>query len=254
MKPIDITGQKFGKLTAIKLDHIKKEKHGTRHFWLFKCECGKECIINKQYAISGHTKSCGCSKSEMITNALLTHNLSKSRIYITYHSMIARCYKETVQAYKNYGKRGIKVYDEWKNDFMAFYNWAMANGYKDDLTLDRINVNGNYEPDNCRWITKGEQTRNTRHNRNVTFRGKTHCVSEWAEIYKIDKRLLGQRLNAGWSFTRAVKTPASEYKQRSEKLIEYQGELHTLKEWTEILQIHSTTFYRKLKLYRQGSR
>ena len=252
-KAVDLTGQKFGKLTAIRLHHIKKEKSGTRHYWLFKCDCGQECVINKQYATSGHTKSCGCSKGEMITNKKITHNLSKSRIYIIYHQIIRRCYNKNNVAYENYGGRGIVMCDEWKNDFKTFYDWAMNNDYKENLTIDRINVNGNYCPENCRWVDKKEQARNTRHNHYITYRGVTHCISEWAEIYKIDKRLLGERLRHGWSFTRAIKTSSTEYKQRSNKLIEYNGEYHTLKEWIEILQIHSSTFYKKLKKYRQGS-
>ena len=144
--------------------------------------------------------------------------------------------------------------NEWKNDFMKFRTWALENGYKDNLTIDRIDVNGDYEPVNCRWVDKKIQARNTRRNHYITYRGITHCISEWAEIYNIDKDLLGERLRNGWSFTRARKISPEEYKNRSNKLIEYNGEYHTLKEWTELLHIHSTTFYRKLKEYRQGSK
>ena len=205
VKARDITGLKFGRLTAIKLEYVKKDKHGTKHFWLFRCDCGKICIVNKQYATSGHTKSCGCQKQERLKEGTkTTHKLSKSRLYIIYNQMKSRCCRPTDVAYPNYGRRGIKICEEWKNNFKAFYDWAMANGYKDNLTIDRINNNGNYEPSNCRWCNKKEQARNTRHNHYITYRGVTHCVTEWAEIYKIDGKLLGTRLRAGWSFTRAV--------------------------------------------------
>lgn len=202
--------------------------------------------------MSGHTRSCGCAKGAMITESKITHNLSKIRIYRIYHEMIARCFDKKKAAFKDYGKRGITVCEEWRNDFKVFYNWAMANGYKEDLTIDRIDVNGNYEPDNCRWVSKKVQARNTRQNHLITYKGKTHCISEWAEIYGIKPSLLGTRIRCGWSFTKAVKTSPEIYKNRANKLIEYQGQYKTLKEWTETLQIHSTTFYRKLKAYRQG--
>lgn len=243
----DITGQRFGRLTAIKLAYIKRDFHGTKHYWLFKCDCGKECIVFKQYAINGHTQSCGCYKHKRIVESKITHNLSKSRIYSIYYSMIARCNNPQNAAYKNYGGRGITVCQEWKDNFMNFYKWAMANGYTETLTIDRIDVNGNYEPDNCRWVDTKIQGRNKRTNTTITYNGETHCIVEWAEIYNISEKLLSTRLRMGWDFYKATHTLPDEYKNRANKLIEYKGEYKTLKEWLEILQIHSSTFYRRLK-------
>ena len=201
----EITGQKFGKLTAIKLDHIQKKSNGTRHFWLCQCDCGKELIVEKYCLTSGHTKSCGCLKI-----GTPTHGLTKTRIYRTWCRMKERCYRVKNNRYQNYGGRGIKVCDEWKNDFMSFYNWAMAHGYTDNLTIDRINVNGNYEPNNCRWITTKAQNNNRKSNRFLTFNNETHTVAEWAEKVNIPVSVIYHRLYRKWSVEKALTTPKNE--------------------------------------------
>lgn len=98
--------------------------------------------------------------------------------------MKQRCCGYNAKSYKHYGGRGITVCEEWRNSFEAFYEWAMANGYSDSLTLDRIDVNGNYEPSNCRWATMKEQNNNKRNNRNITYKGETHTLAQWIEILK----------------------------------------------------------------------
>jgi len=115
----------------------------------------------------------------------LKHGLRHTRLYNIWTHMKDRCYNSNYFQYYLYGGRGIKICKEWQNDFMGFYNWAIKNGYDDKLTLDRINVNGNYQPNNCRWITRAEQTRNQRNNINITYMGETHCLSEWSRIKSI---------------------------------------------------------------------
>lgn len=249
MKAVDITGQKFNKLTAKKLVEIKKVKNGTRHYWLYKCDCGNEIVLQKNNVSNNHTQSCGCYQRQQTSKANTTHNLYYTRIYKIYRSMLQRCFDSNVFAYKDYGGRGITVCDEWKNDFMNFYNWSMNNGYSNDLSIDRIDNNGNYCPDNCRWVNRKTQARNTRSNKYITYKGEKHCVSEWAEILKIDGKLLGERLRLRWSFDRAINTSPEVYKNRANKLIEYNGQYKTKEEWIESLQIHPTTFYRRLKRY-----
>ena len=122
--------------------------------------------------------------------------------------MIQRCENENIERYDIYGGRGIEVCKEWKEDFLNFYNWAINNGYKDNLSIDRIDVNGNYEPNNCRWATAKEQARNMRTNVNLTYNGETHCISEWAEITGIKASTIRYRIKiAGWSVEKALTTP-----------------------------------------------
>jgi len=137
------------------------------------------------------------------------HGMYRTKLYKTWNNMISRCYCQSFRNYRNYGGRGITVCEEWKKSFIAFMNWAVANGYSDELTLDRINNDGNYEPSNCRWITNEAQQLNKRTNRHITFHNETKTVKEWAKITGIHPRTITARLDRlGWSvedtLTRAV--------------------------------------------------
>lgn len=194
----DITGQKFGRLTVIKFLRIENHKA----IWLCKCECGNLKEIATGALTSGNTKSCGCLNHEP---TIIKHGKYDTRLYRILHDMKRRCYNKDSKAYNNYGNRGVAVCDEWLQDFQAFYDWSMANGYDDTLTIDRIDVNGNYEPSNCRWATRKQQNRNTRRNRNYTINGETHCLKEWCEILNLNYNTVRKRLNRlNWSIERAL--------------------------------------------------
>ena len=158
MQLIDLTGRKFGRLLVLKRENpINK-----RTLWLCKCDCGKEVVVESYNLRKGHTQSCGCLQAEAASKANKTHGLKDARIYRIWNCMKNRCYRKSYHAYKHYGGRGIKVCDEWLNDFQSFHDWAMANGYDDNLSIDRIDNNKGYQPDNCRWVTMAEQNKNKR--------------------------------------------------------------------------------------------
>lgn len=198
----DLTGQKFGRLTVLKLHHIRTVKsinNKTRNirYYLCKCDCGNKHIVSQVNLKNGNTKSCGCLNLDNLHSGKnrQTHNLSKNRIYKIYMGMKKRCCNSKSKNYISYGGRGIIICDEWLNDFMSFYNWAMTNGYQDNLTIDRINVNGNYSPENCRWATMQEQANNKRTNHKITYNNETHNISEWSSILGIKRQTLDNRIN-----------------------------------------------------------
>lgn len=167
----DITGMKFGRLTALKKDHVNEKG---AHYWECLCDCGNIKVVAKGHLLSGKIKSCGCLAKE---NHVGTHFESKTRLYKCWRSMKERCILPSVERYKNYGGRGIKICEPWYN-YINFRNWAIKNGYKDYLTLDRIDVNGNYEPSNCRWSTILEQANNKTNNHYLEYCGEKLSIAD----------------------------------------------------------------------------
>lgn len=171
------TGDRFGKLTIVKEIEGHRYPNGSmdRQF-LCKCDCGNETIARRSTLTRHRLSSCGCE----IGKGHTTHNLSRSRLYGIWKAMRRRCYKNNDLNYYNYGGRGITVCDAW-NKFEAFAEWALSNGYAENLEIDRIDNNGNYEPSNCRWATRQEQCLNKRDSRNITINGVTKHISEWSK-------------------------------------------------------------------------
>lgn len=194
----DISGQKFGRLTALyRLHNHNKNKKYYGSYWLCVCECGNLTEVYLGSLQSGASTSCGCLVKK--------HGKSHNPLYRNWLCMKTRCYNKTDEHYKDYGGRGIKVCDEWLKNFQAFYDWSMKHEYKKGLTLDRININGDYEPSNCRWATSKQQARNRRSNRNVTIKGETRCLSEWCEILNLNYNTICTRINKlKWDIYKAL--------------------------------------------------
>lgn len=204
----DLSNQKINKLEVIK--RVENDKFGNAK-WLCKCECGNIIEVLGIHLRSNHTKSCGCLKKDNCKSLKhkKAHGMSKTRMYKIWNGMKNRT--NINNKIKNYSDRGIKLCDEWNNNFELFYKWAIDNGYNDKLTIDRIDVNGNYNPDNCRWVTMKKQNNNKRNNKIITFNGEKHTMTEWNDKLNYTNGLLKNRLSRGWSINRALTTKKGVY-------------------------------------------
>lgn len=192
----DLTGQRFGRLTVAERAESTNRR---RVKWLCKCDCGNEVIVSGDDLHSGNTKSCKCLRSENSRQIHKTHGLTNTRLHNIWSRMIDRCCNPQSKFYNSYGGRGISICVEWRNSFQAFYDWAKANGYAETLSIDRIDNDGNYCPENCRWATAKEQSNNRRSNTLVTMNGKTQTVTHWCNELGLKNRdIVYKRLNAGW--------------------------------------------------------
>lgn len=207
-KLIDLTEQKFGRLTVIVRAENKVYGNQTKTAWLCRCDCGNMVIVCTQELRNGDTKSCGCFSKEETSKRSKTHGKQNTRLYKIWSDMKARCSNPNEISYPNYGGRGISVDSVWMDNFEEFYKWAMLNGYSDNLSIDRIDGSKDYSPQNCRWATRKEQANNTRRNFNISFNGETHTLSEWSEIVGIRAGTIRERLKQfEWSVEDALTIP-----------------------------------------------
>ena len=197
MRAKDLTGQKFGKLTVVA--RAENTKHGQSR-WMCDCDCGKrkKNPVKSYDLISGKVQSCGCRYVESNKGKNATHGKTGTRLYRIWSSMKQRCNYPHSIAYGIYGGAGISVCEEW-NNFQAFYDWAMASGYSDNLTIDRIENDKGYSPENCRWATMTEQQNNRTNNIRVSIAGEEKTISEWSAVAGIPSATLAWRVKNHWA-------------------------------------------------------
>lgn len=196
----DLTGQKFALLTVLS----KAESINGKAYWNCVCECGNKTTVSGTNLRSGFVKSCGCLRKK----PKLTHHLSGTRLYRIWNAIVQRCNNKNHWAYKYYGAKGITVCKEWESNFINFYEWAISNGYSEDLTIDRVDNNDCYCPKNCRWVNRKVQSNNRSFCKMIEYNGKTQSLMQWCEELSLNYKLIYSRIyKLGWTFEKAINTP-----------------------------------------------
>lgn len=215
-KAIDLTGKRFDMLTVVK--RLENAEGGITR-WECLCDCGNKTIVRGGNLRSGVVKSCGCKRHLPAHNR--THQMSKTRIYRTWAGMIQRCTNPNHKSYKDYGEKGITVCNEWL-DFENFRDWALQNGYSDNLTLERKNNDLSYCPENCCWITKGEQAKNKSDNLKIKYNNKTKTLAEWCRELGLNYKTTYMRIcGYDWSIKDAFETPKNGRRKRGNDIGTY---------------------------------
>ena len=192
----NLIGQTFGRLTVIAEGKTRESDNKRKqYYWLCQCSCGSQPKeINQNSLLSGEIISCGCYHSEHNHEYGFKHGMSHTRIYTIWSGMIQRCCNPNAKNYPRYGGRGITVCEEWK-EFKKFYEWSKISGYSDNLTIERLDNNGNYCPENCTWITKQKQMRNTRRNHYIKYNDEELTLTEWARKFDMNVETLRYQVN-----------------------------------------------------------
>ena len=211
--PMDLTGMTIGYwyVNGPAPPRIDGRGCPSIRMWDCVCKCGNHKEVRDIELRRNGSLSCGCYNIEVSS----THHASDSRLYEIWHGMKQRCNNPSGKDAKKYHDRGIRVCDEWNDSFESFQSWALQNGYAPDLSLDRIDVNGNYCPSNCRWATMSQQARNTRFNHFLEFNGKRQTIADWADETGIDYYTLAKRIEIGWTTERALTQPVDHSKNKN---------------------------------------
>lgn len=223
MRSKELVGKRFGKLIVV--SRFAENTKSGKAQWVCKCDCGNTTIVPTYRLTMGQTQSCGCKKFESHNKK---HGMKHTRIYSIWCGVKKRCNNPKCKNYNLYGGSGISICEEWNNDFMAFYEWSMKNGYQDSLTIDRIDSSKGYSPDNCRWATRKEQNNNRRSNVRISYNGRTQTLKQWCEELNLNYDLIRNRMSKKRiTFEEAIEegVPAARnhYKDIDKKLVEENG-------------------------------
>ena len=237
-------GDTFGRWTVID-EGFKGENHHMHY--LCRCSCDKrtEKYVDVHRLLNGSSKSCGCLKSELTSSRRMKHGEAGTRLYHIWLGMKARCNNPNNNRYESYGGRGIQLCEEWNNDYTVFREWAYANGYNEniiDCSIDRIDNDKGYYPQNCRWATNKEQCNNRRSNVVIEHNGIKKSATQWSEELGMDLYTILRRYKAGKPIDKKLITP-----KKDSLTIEYNGEIHTIREWSEKSGIKRTTIIERYK-------
>jgi len=229
----DLTGQVFGTIKV--LGFAGKSKHGQNTWNCICVQCKQEFIKS-----TGNIKQNGC-----ISCSKKKHGNSHTSLYNHWRTIKRRCQD---QNYKNYCGRGISIYDEW-NNFEVFKEWALENGYKDGLEIDRIDFNGDYTPKNCRWVTEREQQNNRRNNINYIIDGEKHTITEWARVFRININTVKKRIKLGWGIKDALTMDIDKNKGKTSRIKYFiiNGINKSFYDWCEVFQISGVTVRKRMK-------
>jgi hypothetical protein len=204
---LDLTGHRYGMLTVISFSGLSKGRRPEK-LWDCRCDCGEHKTVRQNNLRSGHTKSCGCHMRAQTSKANKKHGFARTPTYTCWRNMKSRCLNPRDAAYKNYGERGITVCDRWLKGFEYFLE-DMGEKPGSEYSIERINTDGNYEPQNCKWATTFEQNRNYRKNVHIERDGRRQCLKDWASELRMKPCTLRARLKAGWSIEEAFYLPVS---------------------------------------------
>ena len=210
----DLTGQRFGRLVVIARDRSEQAR---RVHWLCKCDCGELTSVGSEALSGGKTLSCGCLRREKSREKATKHGYAGTPLYKCWKRMKKRCFNPNESNFEHYGGRGITVCDAWLRP-EPFIEWALANGYREGLSIDRIDVNGNYEPANCRWVTLDEQKANKRNSRRVTLFGEQTNLNQIEKKYGVCHHTISARLAAGFTPEEALLLPMQPGRKLSKRV------------------------------------